>query len=81
WTAIFSKELNVKASSFYSHADEWQGKKVKTFDLAIDLIASRKVDFGWMVNQQYRIEDFSRALKEIANRKKHPILKAVFSFE
>ena len=80
WTAIFSQELKVIAATQYHHAEQYKGKQWRTFDLAMDLLTSEVVDLGWMVSQRYQIEDFRDALNHLRNKKRHPIIKAVFEF-
>lgn len=80
WTAIYSQELRVIAADRYSHSEQFQGKSWRTFALAIDLISKGKVDLGWMVSRRYKIEDYAKALDELRNKGKHPIIKAVFEF-
>lgn len=80
WSAIFSQELTLIATTEYDHAEKYQGKTWKTFDLALDLMAKGKVDLGWMVSRRYALKDYKRALTDLAAKKKNPIIKAVFSF-
>ena len=80
WSAIYSQELHLIAADRYSHNEQYQGKTWRTFDLAIDLMSKGKVDLGWMVSRRYKIEDYAKALRELRNKAKHPIIKAVFEF-
>jgi threonine dehydrogenase-like Zn-dependent dehydrogenase len=79
WTALFAQELEVKASSIYHHAESFRGSKVKTFDLAIELLEHGTVDLGPLVTHRYSLADYKRAFKDIYFRRK-PIIKAVFEF-
>lgn len=80
WSAVFSKELKVRATIFHHHAEMVQGRAHKAFQLTLDWMAAGKLDIGWLVNGRYRLEDFGRALKEQGDKKNHPIVKAVFEF-
>jgi threonine dehydrogenase-like Zn-dependent dehydrogenase len=78
---LFDKELQLVTSYSYNHAEKWQGQTRRTYDIALELMAEGKVDLGWMVSHRYRLEEYKRALKEIGDKKKHKIIKAVFDFE
>jgi threonine dehydrogenase-like Zn-dependent dehydrogenase len=80
WTAIYAQELRVIAADRYSHADTYLGKQVRTFDVALDLLASGKVDIGWMLSRRYPLAEYKRAFSELADKSKHPIIKAAFAF-
>ena len=80
WTAIFAQELQIFAADRYSHSEQYKGKSWRTFALAIDLMSKGKVNLGWMVSRRYKLEDYAKALGDLSNKKKHPIIKAVFDF-
>ncbi|MBW8010345.1 MAG: alcohol dehydrogenase catalytic domain-containing protein [Chloroflexi bacterium] len=80
WTAIFVKELEVKASINYNHAEMYQGKKWKSFDLAIEFLAKTDLDLSWLVTHRYPIGEYNQALRQIGNKKQHQVIKAVFEF-
>ncbi len=81
WTSIFDKELQVAGAYIYNHAETYQGKRRRTYDLAIELLASGQVDLTWMVNQRFRLEQYAEALVAHNNRGGNKIIKAAFAFE
>jgi threonine dehydrogenase-like Zn-dependent dehydrogenase len=80
WSAIFSQELTLIANTEYGHAERFQGKTWSAFGLALDLMAKGKADLSWMVSRRYALKEYKRALNEFADKKRHPIIKAVFEF-
>ena len=80
WSAIFSQELRILSTTEYNHAEHFQGKTWKTFDLAIELMAKGKVDLGWMVSRKYALGDYKKALGDLAQKGSQGILKAAFAF-
>jgi threonine dehydrogenase-like Zn-dependent dehydrogenase len=80
WTAIFAQELEVKAAYAYHHAERFGGKRLKTFDLAIDLMATGKVDLGWMVTHKFPLEDYREAFDLTHRRGGESALKIAFEF-
>jgi threonine dehydrogenase-like Zn-dependent dehydrogenase len=80
WTAIFAQELTVRASNIYHHAEPYQGRTWKAFDLTLDLMARGVLDLGWMVTHRYKLDDFDRAMREVSARGSTGMIKAVFEF-
>jgi threonine dehydrogenase-like Zn-dependent dehydrogenase len=80
WTAIFAQELTVLAARQFHDAEEFQGKKWRAFDLAIDLMQKGKLDLGWMISRTYKIDDYKRALGDLAKKGSQGIIKAAFDF-
>ena len=81
WTAIFAQELTVQAANNYHHAEIWEGKTWKAFDLVIHLMQTKLVDIDWMVTHKYSLADYRTALAEQSRRGKRGIIKAVFDFQ
>ena len=80
WTAIFSQELQVIGSTEYTKAERWQGKSWHCFDLALSLMANGKADIGWMISRKYALQDYKRALSDLAQKGSQGIIKAAFEF-
>ena len=80
WSAIFSQELRLLSATEFGHADQYQGKTWRTFDLAIKLMAEGKVDLGWMVSRKYALGDYKRALGDLSHKGSQGIIKAAFEF-
>ncbi len=80
WSAIFSQELTLLASTEYGHAEHYAGKDWSAFALALHLMESGRVDLGWMVNRRYPLAEYKQALVDLHDKKRQPIIKAVFAF-
>lgn len=80
WTSIFINELDVRGVTYYNHAEKYQGKTWKTFDISIDLMASGDLDLGWLVTHKFRLEDYKRAFRVMFKRGENKAIKAVFDF-
>ena len=81
WSSIFVHELEIKGAYIYNHAESYQGKTWKTFDLAIDLMANGEIDLGWMVTHKFQLNDYKRALTMMGSRGENQAIKAVFEFQ
>ena len=78
---LFDKELQVNGSYIYDHAETYQGKTRRTYDIALEMMVSSQVDLGWMISHRYKLDEYSTAFKQISNHHKNAIIKAVFEFE
>ncbi len=80
WTTIFAQELTVRAASMYHHAECFAGRTWRTFDLALELFAQKKLDLSWLITHRYPLDQYGRALRELNQRRDFPVIKAVFDF-
>lgn len=80
WTAIFVKELHLRAAYLYQHAELFQQQQWKTFDLAIDLMSSGKVDLGWMVTHRFPLAEYGKAFALTQKRGSGEAIKIAFEF-
>jgi L-iditol 2-dehydrogenase len=81
WTAIFLKELYVRGSYLYNHAELFCGNKWKAFDLTLDLMQRGELDLGWLVTHKFRLEDYARAFHLLNQRRASKAIRAVFEFD
>lgn len=80
WTPIWMKELQVHGTYVYSH-DEFRGKRWRTFDLALDLMARGQVDLAPLVTHKFALKDYARAFQVVNHRGRERAVKVVFEFE
>ncbi len=80
WAAIFDNELSVKGAYIYHHAEAYQGRRVKTYQLALDLMAAGKIDLDWMITHRFALQDYRRVFAMLRERSRHGIIKGVFEF-
>ena len=79
WTPIWLKELHVQGAYCYSH-DEFQGKRWRTFDLALDLLERGKVNLAPMLTHKFALRDYARAFQTISHRGRARAVKVAFEF-
>jgi L-iditol 2-dehydrogenase len=88
WTPIWLKELRVQGTYCYSH-DEFQGKRWRTFDLALDLLTRGKVNLAptlaphasaGVLTHKFALRDYARAFQTIGRRGHERAVKVVFEF-
>lgn len=79
WSPLIAKEAQIIPSFEYSY-DIINGKKQRTFQFALDLIESRKVNFKDLVTHKFSIDDYKDALEVASNKKEYSSVKTVFEF-
>jgi len=80
WTPLIAKEATIIPSMTYSY-DIINGKKQRTFQAALDLIASGRVSVKEFLTHKYSIDQYKEALEITSNKKEHDVIKTAFIFE
>lgn len=80
WTSLFFQELQVGGSYIFNHAERYHGEIQKTFDIAIELMASGKVDLSWMVTHRFTLDNFKQALSSVERKSEDQVIKVVYDF-
>lgn len=80
WTPIWLNEIDVRGSYIYG-TESYRGERIRTFQLALNLMAGGKADLTPLVTHRFRLEDYKPALAAVANKGKSKVIKAVFAFE
>jgi len=78
-TPIWLKEISVAGVCYYS-TEEYQGKRIRTYQLAMDIIAGKKIDFGGLLTHTFPLEDYRTALEVVSGKKRHQAVKVAFRF-
>ncbi len=82
WSLIWSRELRVLGSFASSMETDVSGSIKHAFEIALDLLASGKVDFSWMVTHKFSFpKEYKKAFKFSMNKGKYKVVKAVFAFD
>jgi threonine dehydrogenase-like Zn-dependent dehydrogenase len=77
WTTVWLNELDVKGSFAYS-TEMYQGKRTRTFEIAIKLMNEGKADLSPLVTHRFPLEDYRNALVTATNKKNGAAIKVVF---
>lgn len=84
WTAIFAKELEVRASYNSHHVEPYRGAKRSAFDIALELLAggagAPPLDLSWLITHKFKLEQYGEALALLEKRGASKVIKAVFEF-
>lgn len=80
WTPIWLNEIDIMGSWLYG-MESYRGERIRTFQLALNLMAQGKVDLAPLATHKFQLADYKRALAAVTNKGKSEVIKAVFAFE
>ena len=80
WTPIWLNELAIKGS-YWCSTETFQGRRVRTFELALEFMAEGKLDLSPMVTHRFRLDEYKTALAVTANKGRYRVIKSVFVFD
>ncbi|HLA24362.1 MAG TPA: zinc-binding dehydrogenase, partial [bacterium] len=78
WTPVWLKELQLTGSYIYRW-ESWQGRRVRTLDLALEWMRGGKVDLAPLITHRFRLERYVDALTAAMAKAKSRAFKVVFT--
>jgi L-iditol 2-dehydrogenase len=81
WAPMIVKEITVRSSYAYHHAERLAASQQSTFDLALDLMSEGKVDLEWMLTHTFSLARYKQAFSLFARRGHRQVIKAAFEFD
>jgi len=79
-TPLWLKKLTIAGSLGYG-IEDYNGKPTKTWDVALDLVRTKKVDIARYVTHRFTIDEYREAIKVNVFKEKYEAVKTVFVFE
>jgi threonine dehydrogenase-like Zn-dependent dehydrogenase len=79
WTPIWLHELTLIGSFCYG-TEVYEGQRIPTFRLGLELISSGQVDLTSLLTHTFRLEDYETALATALNKGNHHVIKVAFDF-
>ncbi|OFX30063.1 MAG: hypothetical protein A2Z07_03005 [Armatimonadetes bacterium RBG_16_67_12] len=76
WTPIWLREVAVKGSFIYAQ-DQVDGRPVRTVDLAMELLASGRVDLRPLITHRFALTDWRKAAAVALDKRRHHAVKVV----
>jgi threonine dehydrogenase-like Zn-dependent dehydrogenase len=76
WTPIWLREIAVQGSAYYAE-EEVEGRRVRAIEIAVDLLASDRVDLQPLVTHRFRLADYRTAIATALDRRRHRAVKVV----
>lgn len=77
WTMVWLNELEVRGSFAYS-TEEFNGKRMRTMQWAIELMVKGKVDLSPLITHRFPLNKYKDAFATVVNKGKEACMKAVF---
>jgi L-iditol 2-dehydrogenase len=79
WASIWLKEITLAGSYVYG-METWQGRPIRTMELALELFDQGQADLSALVTHRFPLSDYRRALSMASAKARHRLVKAVFAF-
>ena len=76
-TFLWNKELSIEGSVFYG-TEAWRGRRARTFDATLELLASTRAPLAGLVTHRFPLESYGDAIEVNLDRRQHQSVKAVF---
>jgi threonine dehydrogenase-like Zn-dependent dehydrogenase len=80
WSPLLAKEAQIIPSLTYSY-EIINGKKQRTFQITLDLLASGKVNVKDFLTHKFSVDDYKKALEAASNKQDNNSVKTAFLFE
>jgi len=80
WTAIWYRALKVEGVYAYG-MEEFDGKQIRTFDLAIRLLKDSLVDLSGMVGAKFPLSQYREAVRSALSTGESKAVKTVLTFK
>jgi L-iditol 2-dehydrogenase len=78
WTPVWLKELQLTGSYIYRW-ESWQGRRVRTLDLALEWLRTGKVDLAPLITHRFPLVQFAGALTAAMSKADSHAFKVVFT--
>lgn len=79
WTPLWMNELQAIGTFTYG-TEDWNGEEISTTQLAVNLMADRKVELDPLVTHRFRLDEYQKALATVTSKGSSGVIKAVFDF-
>lgn len=77
WTPVWLKGITLIGNMCYGLAD-YEGQRVHSFDIAIDLIGKGKVDMSDIITHRFALDDYREAIALNMDKGANNMIKSVF---
>ncbi len=77
FSSLWFRELKVSGSAMYSYG-VWQGQRVRTYQLAVDLLARGDYPVKGLVSHVFPLSDLPEAFQVAFDKRHHQSVKVVF---
>jgi threonine dehydrogenase-like Zn-dependent dehydrogenase len=80
FSSVWFRELRLTGSSMYAYG-VWQGRKVRTYEMAVELLAQGDYPAQELVSHRFPLADYRRAFQAAFDKGRHQSLKVVLDMK
>jgi threonine dehydrogenase-like Zn-dependent dehydrogenase len=77
FSSLWFRELKVSGSAMYAYG-AWQGQRVRTYQLAVDLLARGDYPAQGLVSHIFPLSDYREAFQVAFDKRHHQSVKVAF---
>ncbi|MDD2201314.1 MAG: zinc-binding dehydrogenase [Firmicutes bacterium] len=79
WTPIWMKEVQVRGS-FWCSTEEFEGRRMRTYEVAMELLKTGRLQLAHLLTHKFRLEDYKEAIEANLNIGRTGLIKSAFEF-
>lgn len=79
WVPFWFREIQLVGSICYG-LEEWNGRAMTTFEIALELVRAKKVNLGPLVTHLFPLRRFEEAIRIAASKGTEEVIKVAFTF-
>jgi threonine dehydrogenase-like Zn-dependent dehydrogenase len=76
WTPVWLREITIRGSAFYAE-ERVDGRSVRAIDVAMDLLASGRVELTPLITHRFPLREYRRALAAALDKRRSRAVKVV----
>jgi len=76
FSSLWFRELRLTGSAMYAHS-VFRGEKVRTYEMAVDLLARGDYPSAGLVTHCFRLDNYQQAFQAAFDKRSHQSLKVV----
>jgi threonine dehydrogenase-like Zn-dependent dehydrogenase len=80
FSSLWFRELRLTGASMYAYG-LWQGRKVRTYEMAVELLARGDYPTRGLVSHRFALADYRRAFQAAFDKRHHQSLKVVLDLK
>ena len=80
WVPFWFREVQLVGSICYGN-EEWEGRVLTTFEVALELVREGNVDLESLVTHHFPIDRYEEALRVAGSKGSEEVIKAAFRYE
>ncbi|MDR7422306.1 MAG: zinc-binding dehydrogenase, partial [Armatimonadota bacterium] len=78
WTPVWLREVEIRGSGYYAE-ERVDGRRVRAIDVAMDLLATGRVDLRPLVTHRFPLVDWQRAVAVALDRRRYRAVKVTLA--